>query len=223
MTTSLDGHWLQVDGRRDWIPDDQPPSPDGTPGTWHIVGASGEMGEWEWHPAPPPVVPSRPSVFAHTPFEPPTAELAAEVPVRPSSSSRLDADRRPLTASDKPPAQKRERRRTFEPSDVSRRLRALADGDAETPGARRAAWNSWRRIGRIFVWWLLFTTIYGVLLGIAGLLWSVDRDVTDGVARGFAWAALVAAVPAALTFVYGVGRLIPQLFHVTGEIEQRRS
>lgn len=59
------GRWVDVpqpDGtsRRDWRPDDQPPSPDGGPGSWHVVTGGGQANRWEWIPAavvppPPPI------------------------------------------------------------------------------------------------------------------------------------------------------------------------
>lgn len=47
------GDWVQVGDRMDWVPAEQPPSPDGGPGRWHVVD-----GRWEWHPWVAPVVPS---------------------------------------------------------------------------------------------------------------------------------------------------------------------
>jgi len=42
--------------RRDWVPSEQPPSPDGTPGTWHVVNDHrGGESRWEWHPKPAPL------------------------------------------------------------------------------------------------------------------------------------------------------------------------
>jgi hypothetical protein len=103
-------------------------------------------------------------------------------------------------------------------SELGRKLAWMADHEPDTPGARNPRWNSWRRVGRIFAWWLLFTTIYGVLIGIAGVLWSFDRNATDHLATGFARAAMVAAVPSAIAFLWGMVKLIPQLFHVTSEL-----
>lgn len=56
--TSPAGHWVRVrfaDGaqRVDWIPAEQPPSPDGTAGLWHVVpDPAGGSSRWEWHPRP---------------------------------------------------------------------------------------------------------------------------------------------------------------------------
>jgi hypothetical protein len=161
VTTSLHGHWVEVDGRRDWVPDDQPPSPDGTPGAWHIVGASGELGEWEWHPAPPPILTPPPVPF--------------RAPVAPTGGPVL-------------------------------------------PGARDPAWNSWRRIGRIFVWWLLLATIDAVLVAVAAALDAVDAERAHDVAAGFAWVAALVALPAAGTLLWGLVQLIPQLLLVTSEV-----
>jgi hypothetical protein len=102
---------------------------------------------------------------------------------------------------------------------VSRRLAALAVREPATPGARNASWNSWRRIGRVFSWWLLFATACVALVGLAEFLWSLDRAATDAVAQGVAWGAAATAVPAVLTFFYGMTKLIPQLFHVTSTID----
>lgn len=171
MTTSLNGHWVDVDGRRDWVPDDQPPSPDGTPGAWHIVGASGELGEWEWHPAPPPILTAPPApLLSSAP-----APAPAPAPARPASG--------PIV-----------------------------------PGARDPAWNSWRRIGRIFTWWLVLATIDAALLTVAATLDALDADAAHDAAAGFAWTAAVVALPAAVTLVYGLVQLIPQLLLVTSEV-----
>jgi hypothetical protein len=48
--------------RQDWVPSEQPASPDGSAGRWHVVSAlSGRDTWWEWHPAPtgPPPRPPR--------------------------------------------------------------------------------------------------------------------------------------------------------------------
>lgn len=66
--TSSGGDWVAVPipgqpDRWDWVPQEQPPSPDGAPGTWHVVGGSGEgAGKWAWFPdagptPPPPTAP----------------------------------------------------------------------------------------------------------------------------------------------------------------------
>lgn len=69
------GRWVgvrRIDGtsRTDWRPDEQPPSPDGSPGSWHVVTEGGEPPRWEWAPlapapSPPPGPPQTP--FAITP------------------------------------------------------------------------------------------------------------------------------------------------------------
>lgn len=52
----MTGRWVQArqpDGsiRQDWVPVDQPPSPDATTGEWHVVGGDGAVeSRWEWHP-----------------------------------------------------------------------------------------------------------------------------------------------------------------------------
>jgi hypothetical protein len=52
--------------RQDWVPSDQPASPDGTSGRWHLVSAlAGAQAHWEWHPSPTvPPPPVRPSATA---------------------------------------------------------------------------------------------------------------------------------------------------------------
>lgn len=65
------GEWVAVPipggpDRWDFVPAEQPPSPDGGPGRWHVVGGSGtEVGTWEWFPAtaPPPLPPPPPPVL----------------------------------------------------------------------------------------------------------------------------------------------------------------
>lgn len=61
--TTPGGEWVAVPipgqpDRWDFVPTEQPPSPDGSPGRWHVVGgAGGGSGTWEWFPsaaAPPP-------------------------------------------------------------------------------------------------------------------------------------------------------------------------
>lgn len=52
------GHWIQVgmpsgQFRNDWIPDQQPASPTGLPGEWHVViDPFGGPSQWEWFPSP---------------------------------------------------------------------------------------------------------------------------------------------------------------------------
>jgi hypothetical protein len=65
MTGTEAGRWIAVplrDGstRYDWLPDEQPPSPDGTPGRWHVVGAPGGEGHWEWCESQPGEAPAMP-------------------------------------------------------------------------------------------------------------------------------------------------------------------
>lgn len=63
------GRWVETrrpDGtiRQDWRPDEQPPSPDGGSGSWHVVSEDGGANRWEWVPqaaafaSPPASVPS---------------------------------------------------------------------------------------------------------------------------------------------------------------------
>lgn len=58
------GQWVQTLAagglsRRDWVPDEQPKSPDGSPGRWHVVRDGPETStRWEWFPAPAPVMPT---------------------------------------------------------------------------------------------------------------------------------------------------------------------
>src|SRR5689334_11570956 len=70
--TTPGGEWVAVPiegapDRWDFVPTEQPPSPDGRPGRWHVVGGSGtEVGKWEWFPAaaaPPPPPPPPPPVL----------------------------------------------------------------------------------------------------------------------------------------------------------------
>jgi hypothetical protein len=65
--TTFTGSWVHVPGRngsvrRDWVPSEQPPSPDGSAGKWHVVNDLPDAtARWEWHPAPaPPAVPVGP-------------------------------------------------------------------------------------------------------------------------------------------------------------------
>src|SRR4051812_30955692 len=69
--TSSGGDWVAVPipgapDRWDWVPAEQPPSPDGRPGKWHVAGGTGpQAGKWEWFPAigatPPPPAPPVPA------------------------------------------------------------------------------------------------------------------------------------------------------------------
>lgn len=59
------GEWVSVTlpdgtGRQDWVPAEQPASPDGGPGRWHIVSDPGGATRWEWHPQLPATVPAVP-------------------------------------------------------------------------------------------------------------------------------------------------------------------
>ncbi|MGQ0463949.1 MAG: hypothetical protein ACT4QG_01390 [Sporichthyaceae bacterium] len=81
------GRWVeapQANGtvRRDWRPDEQPPSPDGTPGSWHVVSGDGQADRWEWIPAaglsgPPQFLPPpAPGKGAKAPSSPGSARPA---------------------------------------------------------------------------------------------------------------------------------------------------
>ncbi|MBA3742177.1 hypothetical protein [Sporichthya sp.] len=67
--TTPGGEWVAVTNpgepdRWDYVPVEQPPSPDGGPGQWHVVGGSGtEVGKWEWFPATAPPPPPPPPVL----------------------------------------------------------------------------------------------------------------------------------------------------------------
>lgn len=82
--TTPGGQWVPVPiagqpDRWDFVPAEQPPSPDGSPGTWHVVGGSGgEVGTWEWFP-------SAPAASAPTPPTPPAASTAPPPPPPPTS------------------------------------------------------------------------------------------------------------------------------------------
>lgn len=89
--TTPGGQWVPVPipgqpDRWDFVPAEQPPSPDGSPGTWHVVGGSGsEVGTWEWFPstpaaasAPPPPPPPPPA-----PVAPLTWDLDTPLPAPP--------------------------------------------------------------------------------------------------------------------------------------------
>lgn len=48
------GQWVAVAlpggaSRQDWVPAEQPPSPDGSHGWWHVVSDQA-VPRWEWHP-----------------------------------------------------------------------------------------------------------------------------------------------------------------------------
>lgn len=86
MTTS-GGDWVAVPvpgqpERWDYVPAEQPASPDGSPGSWHVVGGSGaEVGTWEWFPAAPPAPPPPPP--APMPWETAAPGPAAAEPIPP--------------------------------------------------------------------------------------------------------------------------------------------
>lgn len=61
----MSGEWVSVNLpngsiRQDWVPDDQPDSPDGAPGLWHVVTESEGSHRWEWHERKPPPLPPAP-------------------------------------------------------------------------------------------------------------------------------------------------------------------
>jgi hypothetical protein len=68
--TTMTGNWVTVTlpggfQRRDWVPTEQPASPDGSIGTWHIVShPDGGDSRWEWHAAPAAVAAPAPSLTA---------------------------------------------------------------------------------------------------------------------------------------------------------------
>lgn len=89
------GRWVETrrpDGtiRQDWRPDEQPPSPDGGSGSWHVVSEDGGANRWEWVPraaafaSPPASVPSaggapaagaaQATFLASPPITPPAAD-----------------------------------------------------------------------------------------------------------------------------------------------------
>lgn len=89
--TTPGGQWVPVPvpgqpDRWDFVPAEQPPSPDGGPGTWHVVGGSaGEVGTWEWFPsaaAPPPPAPPPPPA-ATAPTTPLSWDLDTPLPAPP--------------------------------------------------------------------------------------------------------------------------------------------
>lgn len=71
MTTPPGGRWVRVPlhgggERADWVPDDQPPAPDGGHGRWHAVLTGPGQWRWEWvdrnaAATLPPSAPSGPS------------------------------------------------------------------------------------------------------------------------------------------------------------------
>ncbi|MGQ0845356.1 MAG: hypothetical protein ACT4QF_14610 [Sporichthyaceae bacterium] len=70
----MTGRWAQVDRpdgtvRQDWVPAEQPPSPDGTAGEWHVVeDGPGLPTRWEWHAiATAPPGGAAATATAHTP------------------------------------------------------------------------------------------------------------------------------------------------------------
>jgi hypothetical protein len=71
--TSAGGHWVRVrfsdaSSRLDWIPEHQPPAPDGGPGAWHVVpDQAGGPSRWEWHPGSSPLVVAASSAEQTTP------------------------------------------------------------------------------------------------------------------------------------------------------------
>ena len=84
--TSPGGDWVAVPipgepDRWDWVPIEQPASPDGGPGRWHVVGGSGpQAGTWEWFPGtsvPPPPPPFAVSPAAGTLPTTPAAMIPA--------------------------------------------------------------------------------------------------------------------------------------------------
>jgi hypothetical protein len=116
--TSSGGDWVAVPipgqpDRWDWVPAEQPPSPDGTPGTWHVAGGTGpNAGTWEWFPAagapsapPPSAAPplpwetgSAPSAATGTPAaEIPAAEIpAADTPAADTPAAAIPAATGPV-------------------------------------------------------------------------------------------------------------------------------
>ncbi|MGQ0846405.1 MAG: hypothetical protein ACT4QF_19950 [Sporichthyaceae bacterium] len=57
LVTTPGGEWVQVGNRQDWVPTDQPPSPDGSPGLWHVVTDPDGSNRWKWHQRRPPPMP----------------------------------------------------------------------------------------------------------------------------------------------------------------------
>jgi hypothetical protein len=86
---TMTGSWVDVAQpggllRRDWVPAEQPASPDGSAGKWHVVSdPTGGESRWEWHPAPAAVTAVAPPLAqrpaAATP-PPPRAQAKRGVP-----------------------------------------------------------------------------------------------------------------------------------------------
>jgi hypothetical protein len=98
----MSGQWAQVlrpDGsvRHDWVPAEQPPSPDGAPGLWHVVeDQPGEPTRWEWHPSPEPAPTPQPHEPEHVgPAAAPIDIAAAPARQRPGAAARKATDDAP--------------------------------------------------------------------------------------------------------------------------------
>ncbi len=85
--TSSAGTWVAVPipgepDRWDFVPAEQPPSPDGSAGMWHVVGGSGdEVGQWEWFPSATDPVPLPPVLPPPAAWETTASDLASWEPV----------------------------------------------------------------------------------------------------------------------------------------------
>ena len=108
--TTPGGEWVAVPipgqpDRWDFVPAEQPPSPDGRPGTWHVVGGSGtEVGRWEWFPsaAPPPPPPPPPPASTMT-WESATTTPASAQPAAATPPSTQQAAATPSWDQTAPP------------------------------------------------------------------------------------------------------------------------
>lgn len=86
----MSGRWVQVNlaagaVRQDWVPEEQPASPDGGPGWWHVVNDPSGAARWEWFPrVAPPMPPGPPG----GPLGPPPAAWSSQpFPIGPQPSN----------------------------------------------------------------------------------------------------------------------------------------
>lgn len=182
----MSGHWARVnlpDGsvRQDWVPTDQPPSPDGSPGRWHVVeDTPGEPTRWEWHPPKPgaastaaPTAPLGDS--AHSSGK--TRDLGATVGLRSSRShaARPAPTRAPANPTDRGSAAPDDRRAALVVGGIWGAFVAFL------PGVRTPLASTWDKVGEEGAAGhalLLAALVALYVVGAAGIAWAFARLIT---------------------------------------------
>lgn len=213
------GEWVQVGDRRDWVPAEQPPSPDGSPGRWHVVTGSDGAHRWEWHEQAmhaQNISGQREGGGWRSAF---ADDYEADVGAEERRQRMYDAEARSAALAEEvrarngdglgPPGGGPPAHGGGPPGPVPVPV-WNPDG---LPGARDPRWNPWRAAARPFVVAMTLTiALYTVILTIAGVtgLYYASRDdsqassQTGGGAESFGMVELLVVLVALLVIAIAV-------------------